>query len=104
MPIDEWAKARRSDVARKAKQKLSGTVKRRHRQALFRAVRDPNKIASRWSSNSCLWFGVHKNMPIKDVPLNYLKWLVDSHVPGRFWRMDGLVAFLKMYIAQVGKG
>ena len=125
MPRDEWARANArvkygSAPYRKTRaEKEAARVERLGDYATRRAARDagrrrktrkdraerhrrkmftPEHIASRWSPESKLWFGRHKDWRIADVPRDYLEWLVASHEPEKFWRMDGLVLFLRRYL------
>lgn len=103
MPKNDWKRA--TQRARYGPvRKVGARTNKSHRRKAPRAAKDSELAGSGWTVNSHLWFGVHKNKPIKDVPLDYLKWLVRSYQPDRFWQMDGLISFLKRYIAQIGKG
>jgi uncharacterized protein (DUF3820 family) len=45
-----------------------------------------------------LWFGRYKDAEIREIPEDYLKWLVGNHQQGLSWRVDGLVLYLKRYL------
>lgn len=104
MPKDEWKRAndraRYGEVRRIDPPKPSAARKRRASKRL-KKVRDKYRISKRWSASSKLWFGMHRDKCISDVPVHYLRWLVTSTKPGEFWRMDGLVMFLKKYLAKL---
>jgi len=100
MPKDDWEKARRNDIARKAKApdpKPLTQKQMQQRRERREPYRKPTQIAARFSQNSVLWFGKHKETPIKDVPLNYLKWLV-AQPTADTPNMKRLQLFLKRYI------
>jgi hypothetical protein len=54
-------------------------------------------VADRFSLNSCLWFGQHKNKRIADVPSGYLVSLAKIKPQTR--NMAGLVLFLRRYLS-----
>lgn len=66
----------------------------------MRAGKSARYVSSRCSASTKLWFGKYRNVQITQVPVNYLRWLVDSHRNGKSWRIDGLVLYLKSYLTK----
>lgn len=85
MPKDAWAKARAKDTARRATRRDRSPQKRRRHI--------PQEGPGDWNQNTVLWFGKHRNKPIKDVPRKYLVWL--SCQIWRGWRMQNLRTWLR---------
>lgn len=82
MPRDDWAKARAKDVA-----------KRRQRKRGRHHTIKPIKTGA-YSEETKLWFGKHKDKPLKDVPESYLRWLV-SLPPSASWQINALCEHLR---------
>ena len=59
---------------------------------------DFQDIKEFYSENASLWFGKYKNIPIKDVPQNYLYWVKNSEM----W--NKLSKSLKKVIGQYAPG
>jgi hypothetical protein len=94
MPKDEWLRANNH-----AKYGPRGpNPQPTHRRKAYKAARQHAKTGDHWSPRSKLWFGKHKDKEISEVPQDYLIWIVNSQQRGRWWRMDGLVVFLKEYL------
>jgi len=74
-------------------------VRKAQKQAKRRLEQDPEYTSHRWSQNSRLWFGKYQNVPIKEIPQNYLTGLIDDITPGEDWRKDALRLFLQRYTA-----
>ena len=97
MPRDEWASAITKDRVNKALRSRRHENRKSRKQN--KKLNSPQRLASRFSQNSYLWFGKYANQQIKAVPASYLQFLIANHTPGLSWRTDGLVLFLKSYIA-----
>jgi len=100
MPRDDWDKAKiraKFGPVRPKKKRGNGqaTKLRKARRSL---QRDLIAVSLCFSTSSKLWFGKYRDLKIGDVPREYLHWVVDSHVPNLYWRMDGLVLFLKRFL------
>jgi len=88
MPKDLWEKARAKDAAKKAAKRAS-----RHRNKRKRL-----KPTNAWNPNSKLWFGKHRDVAIKNVPIQYLQWLVNNSQPAKSDRVTALCKFLRSYL------
>jgi hypothetical protein len=105
MPRDEWRKATLQAEARS--RKVKRMLKRRTMSARRAAAHTPlGKITKNgWNPNSKLWFGIHKDKAIKDIPESYLRWLVSAMKATGSWRVNALVAYLTEYLQPLtGKG
>ena len=104
MPRDEWARAnsraKYGPFGGEKRQRARDEGRRRAQAAIKReAIKRRSKPNTfHFSVESKLWFGKHKDKRIGDIPKDYLDWLVRTNEPGKFWRMDGLVAFLRQYL------
>jgi uncharacterized protein (DUF3820 family) len=95
MPKDLWLKARNKDIARKSNHERHFN---RKRSKALKRLKSPKRIASRFNSNSQLWFGKFKHVAICNIPRSYLFWLTDNLSKGKSSRIDGLVLFLRKYL------
>jgi len=99
MPKDTWAPTKRQAAIKRARPPRQYHGKGLGKSA-WNTIKDPARIATRYSPSSKLWFGRHKNTEISKIPQDYLAWLIRTTEPGKFWRMDGLVLFLRKYLAE----
>jgi hypothetical protein len=81
--FDNGAARKRSKASRKAQERMS---------------RNPAEVARRFSPNSVLWFGKHKNKPICEVPMDYLAWLASEEFID--YRKKALAIFLQGYASE----
>ena len=98
VPRDAWARARSGDAANRTL--CTMRTEPRGRRKLIRTARSATRICARCSGSTKLWFGKYRDTQITQVPLDYLRWLVSRHRPGMSWRIDGLVLYLKSYLAK----
>lgn len=89
MPKDEWANAKARDVAIKAPGGIRGKPKKRKR-----GQHHKHKRTCAYSMEMKIWFGKHKDKPLKDVPAPYLRWLTDQ-TPGSSWQINSLCEYLR---------
>lgn len=97
MPRDDWAKARAKDAAKRGKKKPQPRHKNQTRRP--RHTQPRCHLTNAWSENSVLWFGIHKNTPVREVPRDYLKWLLNSDLSKKSWRIANLCNFLRAFLA-----
>lgn len=96
MPRDEWLRATRKAEARE--RSVTRTLKRRSRPARRAAAKPLPITIHGWNPNSKLWFGIHKDKAIKDVPESYLRWLISAMGATGSWQVNALVAYLTEYL------
>jgi hypothetical protein len=84
MPKDTWrkandrarygpAQAKRTSRTGKGKTHLAPAAGRRHHRR--RRPAGPGA----YSGSTVLWFGRHKDKPVREVPTDYLRWLAAQH-------------------------
>lgn len=98
MPKDEWASTRLRSAIRRGEHDPFLSKKVPKQKKFGAKLRNPKHVAARWSPGGKLWFGRHKDKEIREVPLDYLRWLVNASSPTDNWRMRGLCEFLKTYL------
>lgn len=96
MPKDDWEKARRNDIARKAKR---AARQQAQQQFLVAHRKDPVALASSLNRRSRLWFGKHKGSRICQTPNEYLLWVANNLGKNpKSPRLQALVIYLKQYL------
>lgn len=87
MPRDDWARAKAKDAARRRVRptKMSGKAK----AASIRRLASPE---------TKLWFGKHKGRKVREIPRDYLLWLLNTESDRKHWRMEALKGFLRGYV------
>jgi len=100
LPEDAWQKARTRDLIRRTRRERRAAERRQHEKVVRKQVENAKAHPSNWHPQCKLWFGKHHDQPIDTIPSDYLAWLVSSHTPGKFWRMDRLVDFLRRYLEE----
>lgn len=103
MPRDEWRKAtlraKYGPVGYETGRKQKRKHKNRSRTQQRAARNSQGKITKHgWNPNSKLWFGIHKDKAIKDIPESYLRWLAGAMKATGSWRVNALVAYLTEYL------
>ncbi len=99
MPRDEWARAAARVKYGPAPYKKTASEKKRgkKRKPRRRKKKAAKTTSGTWNANSKLWFGKHRDVAIRDVPLSYLRWFVSQPEP-ETWRLKRLRTFLVRYL------
>jgi len=103
MPRDDWARENARAKygpapAKKIGKKKSGAEER---EACRKKNTRDDAGPGNWNASSKLWFGKHKGKAIRDIPRDYLEWLVKQPEPTS-WRLKRLRGFLVGYLASGG--
>lgn len=103
MPRDDWAKAKRAEVARRLQRQNDHAASRSKARSLSRKNRHvaTNRLQS---LQTVLWFGKHKGKSVGHIlkaDSSYLDFLVRTAETKQQnnWRMDALVQFLAKIIS-----